>query len=195
MNENRQHAGTRMGSTTYTMICIALFAVLIAICSWITIPFAVPFTLQTFAVFSALLLLGGKWGTVSVAIYILLGVIGLPVFSGFSGGVGQLLGPTGGYIVGFLATGLIYWLSSKLFGQKLYVKIISLVVGLIGCYALGTIWFVHVYSSEFSPIGFGAALSMCVFPFILPDLCKLACAVLLSRKLGFLTLDRMNRNS
>lgn len=183
-----------MSKTTYTLVCIALFAVLTAICSWITIPFAVPFTLQTFAVFCTLLLLGGKWGTVTIAVYILMGTIGIPVFSGFSAGVGQLLGPTGGYIIGFLATGLIYWLSSKLFGRKLYVKIISLVIGLLACYALGTVWFVKIYSDRVGEIGFGAALSMCVIPFILPDLCKMACAILLSRKIGFMTLDKVRQD-
>ena len=87
---------------------IALFAVLLAVFSWTTIPFAVPFTLQTFGVYVALMLLGGKKGTIAIALYILLGAVGVPVFSGFKGGVGALLGPTGGYIFGFLATGLVY---------------------------------------------------------------------------------------
>ena len=76
----------------------ALFAALIAICSWISIPTAVPFTLQTFAVFLALGVLGGKLGTLSVAVYLLLGAVGLPVFAGFQGGLGALLGATGGYL-------------------------------------------------------------------------------------------------
>ena len=84
------------------MVYIAVFAVLIAICSWISIPTTVPFTLQTFAVFLAVGVLGGKRGSLSVLIYILLGAVGIPVFAGFSGGFGILLGQTGGYIVGFL---------------------------------------------------------------------------------------------
>ena len=88
--------------TVRDMAYIALMAVVIALCSWISVPAAVPFTMQTFAVFCALLLLGGRRGTFAVALYILLGAFGLPVFSGFRGGIGALLGPTGGYIVGFL---------------------------------------------------------------------------------------------
>ena len=87
----------------------ALFAALIAICSWISIPTAVPFTLQTFAVFLALGVLGGKLGTLSVAVYLLLGAVGLPVFAGFQGGLGALLGATGGYLAGFLLTALTVW--------------------------------------------------------------------------------------
>lgn len=76
------------------MVYIAVFAVLIAICSWISIPTTVPFTLQTFAIFLAVGVLGGKRGSLSVLIYILLGAVGIPVFAGFSGGFGTLLGST-----------------------------------------------------------------------------------------------------
>ena len=84
------------------MAYIGLFAVVIAICSWISIPTVVPFTLQTFAVFLAVAILGGKRGTLSVIVYVLLGADGLPVFSGFKGGFGVLLNTTGGYIIGFI---------------------------------------------------------------------------------------------
>ena len=83
-------------------------AVLIAVCAWISIPIEIPFTMQTFGVFLALRLLKGKYGTLSILIYILLGAIGAPVFAGFSSGLGILLGPTGGYIIGFLFCGIIY---------------------------------------------------------------------------------------
>lgn len=80
-----------------TWCTLQVFAVLIAICSWISIPMTVPFTLQTFAVFLAVGVLGGKRGSLAVLIYILLGAVGIPVFAGFSGGIGVLLGNTGGY--------------------------------------------------------------------------------------------------
>lgn len=89
-------------SKTYDMVYIAVFAVLMAICSWISIPTVVPFTLQTFGVFLAIGVLGGKRGSLAVLVYILLGAIGVPVFAGFTGGIGILLRNTGGYIVGFL---------------------------------------------------------------------------------------------
>ena len=167
---------------TTDLVYMAIGAVLTAICSWITIPTVVPFTLQTFAVFCVLGLIGGKRGTISVAVYILLGAVGVPVFSGFKGGFGVLLGSTGGYIVGFIVMGLIYWLFEKLFGNKLPVRIIAMVTGLIVLYAFGTAWFVVVYSRNSGAIGFGAALIMCVVPFIIPDLIKMALAVLITSR-------------
>ena len=165
------------------MTLCGLLAALIAICSWISIPAAVPFTLQTFAVFAAVLLLGGKRGTLAVAVYLLLGAVGLPVFSGFKGGVSALLGPTGGYILGFLISALLIWAVTARFGEKLGVLIAALLLGLAVCYAFGTAWFVVVYSRAKGPISVGAALGMCVVPFILPDLLKIALALLLSNRL------------
>ena len=166
--------------TTTDITYIALGAVLIAICSWISIPSAVPFTLQTFAVACVLGLLGGKRGTVSIIVYILLGAVGVPVFAGFSGGLGSLLGTTGGYIIGFVFMGLLYWLSEILIGSSLPVKAVSMLLGLIVCYAFGTAWFMFVYAKNSGAIGLGTALSWCVIPFIIPDLVKLALAVILS---------------
>lgn len=76
---------------TLDMVYIAIFAVIIAVCSWISVPMVVPFTLQTFGVFCPVGLLGGKRGTLSVLIYVLLGAVGVPVFAGFSSGIGTLL--------------------------------------------------------------------------------------------------------
>lgn len=108
----------RAGSKTQDMAYIALFAVVMAVCAWIVIPMVVPFTLQTFAVFLAVGVLGGKRGTFAILLYLLLGIIGIPVFSGFTGGIGVLLGNTGGYLVGFLCTSLIMWGMERLFGKK-----------------------------------------------------------------------------
>ena len=169
----------RVVDLTYMAICSAL----IAICSWISIPTTVPFTLQTFAVFCVLELLGGKRGMVSICIFILLGAIGIPVFTGFRGGIGVLLGTTGGYIVGFIFMGLIYWLSETLFGEKLVVRFAAMAVGLIVCYTFGTAWFLFVYARSSGAIGVGTALSWCVFPFVLPDLVKMALAITLSGRI------------
>ena len=81
---------------TKDMALIGLFAALLAICSWISIPTTIPFTLQTMGVFLAVGLLGGKRGTISILLYLLIGAVGVPVFSGFKGGIGALAGPTGG---------------------------------------------------------------------------------------------------
>ena len=98
-------AKTRDNTKVLDLVYISIGAALIAICSWISIPTAVPFTLQTFAVFFVLLSLGGERGTLATLVYVLLGAVGVPVFAGFSGGIGILLGSTGGYIIGFLFTG------------------------------------------------------------------------------------------
>ncbi len=168
-------------------VFIGLFAALIAVCSQIQIPGAVPFTLQTFAIFLAAGLLGGKRGTVSVLIYILIGAIGLPVFAGFKGGIGALFGTTGGYIIGFIFTMLFMWLFEHFFikgkGKKIIPLGISMVIGLIICYAFGTAWFIIVYTNTKEPIGIGSALSLCVFPFIIPDAVKIALALLLTSRL------------
>ena len=169
----------RVVDLTYMAVCAAL----IAVCSWISIPAAVPFTLQTFAVFCVLGLLGGKRGTVSILVYILLGAIGLPVFSGFNGGIGALLGTTGGYIIGFIFVGLIYWGAEKLFGTRPAVRIAAMVLGLAVCYAFGTAWFMLVYASRSGEMALATALGWCVIPFILPDLVKMGLAVLISDRL------------
>lgn len=108
-------AATANHSKVQSMAYIALFAVVMAVCSWISIPILeVPYTLQTFAVFLAVGVLGGKRGTLAVLVYILLGAVGVPVFAGFTGGLGYLLGNTGGYIIGFLFTALLMWLLEAL---------------------------------------------------------------------------------
>ena len=172
-------------SKTLDMVYIALFAVLIAICSWISIPTTVPFTLQTFGVFMAIGVLGGKRGTLAVLVYVLLGAIGIPVFAGFSGGIGVLLNTTGGYIIGFLGSALIMWLFEKLSGpqgKKPVFQVISMLLGLLVCYAFGTIWFMNVYSRANGAVGLGVVLGWCVIPFIIPDLVKIALALVLSRR-------------
>ena len=162
----------------------ALFAVLMMVCAWITVPLTVPFTLQTFGVFAALGTLGGRRGTYAVAAYLLLGLAGLPVFSGFRGGPGVLLGTTGGYILGFLASALLYWAVTARLGQRPVVMAAAMVLGLVVCYAFGTAWFLVAYARTAGSIGLWAALGMCVFPFVVPDLAKIALAMLLSRQLA-----------
>lgn len=165
---------------TLDMVYIALFACLMAICSWISVPGEVPFTLQTMGVFLAIGLLGGKRGTLAVLVYILMGAVGLPVFSGFSGGIGKLVGVTGGYIVGFLASALVMWAMEALLGRKKWVLALSMVVGLLICYAFGTAWFMVLYTSSKGAITLGAVLGMCVIPYIIPDAIKIAVALLLT---------------
>ena len=165
---------------TYDMAYIGIFTVLIAICSWISIPIEIPFTLQTFAVFLSVAILGGKRGTLSVIVYVLLGAIGVPVFAGFTGGFGIILRNTGGYIIGFIFTALIMWLIESLFGRKLWVQAVSMVIGLSVCYAFGTAWFMFVYMRSTGAVGLMTVLGWCVIPYIIPDAVKIVLALILS---------------
>ncbi|MBD5540772.1 MAG: biotin transporter BioY [Lachnospiraceae bacterium] len=163
---------------------IGLFVALITICSWINIPMAVPFTLQTFAIFAAVSMLGLSRGTTAVLVYIILGTIGVPVFAGFSGGYGTVLGLTGGYIVGFIFTALIAGGIMKVFGKKIPVMVIAMLLGLAALYAFGTAWFIYAYNRDNGAISVMAALSACVFPYIIPDCCKIALAIVLDKRLA-----------
>lgn len=171
---------------TIDLTMIALSAALMAVCAWITIPAPapfVPFTMQTFAVFLAVGLLGGKRGTIAVVVYILLGAIGLPIFSGMKGGLGVLLGTTGGYILGFLFSALLMWMIEHFLGHKTWVLALSMVLGLAVCYGFGTIWYMVVYTNTNGAVAIGTVLGWCVTPFILPDLIKIGLALLLTKRL------------
>lgn len=106
-----------MKFSTRDLCFCAIGAALIAVCAWISIPADVPFTLQTFAIFTVCGLLGGKRGTVSVLVYLLLGAVGAPVFAGFRGGFASLLGTTGGYLVGFVLLTLIITFAQAHWGR------------------------------------------------------------------------------
>lgn len=161
----------------YGASCVALMAV----CSWINIPVAIPFTMQTFAVFLTVALLGTKRALAAIGAYILLGAVGVPVFAGFSSGVGVILGPTGGYLLGFLPAAAVAGIIMKQ-GGKLR-RMLGMCAGLAICYAVGTAWFMLVYARNSGGIGLGAALSMCVLPFVLPDIVKLTLATLITDRL------------
>lgn len=172
-------------SRVMNLAYVALMAALMAICAWIILPIGpVPFTMQTFAVFAALGLLGGKRGTLAVGVYLLLGLVGLPVFAGFAAGAGTLLGPTGGYLVGFLVSALVYWGLTARLGSGRKAMALAMVLGLVVCYAFGTLWFLQVYAGGGSAGTLLGALTLCVFPYVIPDLVKLALALLVARRVG-----------
>ena len=163
---------------TRDLVLIAMFASLMAICAWLTIPAPIPFTMQVFAVFAALCILGGRRGLMAVLLYLLLGAVGLPVFSGFNAGLGVLVGTTGGYLVGFIFSSLVYWGITAAFPRGgVAVKAAALLCGLVACYAFGTAWFMIAYMRQQNVIGVGAVLMRCVVPYIIPDLLKLALAI------------------
>lgn len=173
------------GLSVKDMTLIAMSAVLIAICSWITLPIgAVPFTLQTFGVFAVTVLIGWKRGLIAVCLYILLGAVGIPVFSGFKAGLGVLLGTTGGYIIGFIAVPLVYLAVTKLLGEHTAVKLLGLFLGDVIVFVFGTVWFIQVYSAANGAVSVGQAMAWCVIPFIIPDLAKMVLAVLISPRIA-----------
>ena len=169
--------------TVTDLVYIAVFAAIMAVCSWISIPTAVPFTMQTFAVFIAFVVLGGKRGTMAVLVYILMGAVGLPVFAGFTGGIGALAGTSGGYIIGFLGSALVMWGMEKVVGRKTIPQFLAMLAGLIVCYAFGTVWFLAVYLSSTGPVGLFTVLGWCVAPLVVPDVLKILLALALGKRI------------
>ena len=167
---------------TRKLVFTALGVALIAVCAQIMIPLLIPFTMQNFAVSLLPALLGWQWSAVAGLVYLALGAVGAPVFSGLRGGFGVLLGPTGGYLLsyapGMLLTGLLLLRCSGSF----WGRFAAMCAGLLLCYVFGTAWFVAVYSRE-SAITLWAALMQCVVPYVVPDLAKLALAAALAPRL------------
>lgn len=166
------------GKTLRITLC-ALFAALTAICSQIQIPLPnIPINLALFAVFMAGAILGTGYGTMSIVVYVLLGAAGVPVFAGFKGGLGALTGATGGYIIGYILCAFLTGFLIRCIGGKLYQMVIAMVIGLVACYGLGTIWFMILTGNSAA-----ASISVCVLPFLPGDAVKIALAALLSVRL------------
>lgn len=179
MLEVKSKATSKSKAALLDLVFVALFAAVMTVCAQIQIPFGeVPFTLQTLSVFIAASLLGWKRGTLSVIVYVLLGLAGVPVFAGFSGGIGVLFGPTGGYIIGFIFTALIVGLMTEKLGKKLWVEIVSMILGLAVCYAFGTVWFMFQMK-----MGLVESLLLCVVPYLIADALKIAFASVLVNRL------------
>ena len=161
------------------MVFCALFAAVIAVFAQIQIPMApVPVSLATFGVMMCGLLLGWKWGAVTVTVYILLGAVGVPVFAGFKGGAAALTGPTGGYIIGYLPYAALAGLGVAAWQEKFWGRCVLLILGTIACYALGTAWFM-IQSGR----GLADSLTLCVLPFLPGDAAKIALAAFLAPRL------------
>ena len=164
------------------MALCGLFTAVLAICAWISVPMGdTVITLQTFGIFLTLGLLGGKRGTVTVLVYLLLGAIGAPVFSGFRGGLGALLGTTGGYIFGFMSTSILYWIMTSIKDTP-RIRLIAMVLGLLLCYICGSWWYLTRYLTA-AQTTLGLVLLKCVVPYLIPDAIKLALAWILTGKL------------
>ena len=211
MQNTEQKRYTR---TTALVLC-GVFTALMAVCSFITIPLGftpIPINLATLGVFLTGGILGKKYGSISLIVYILLGAVGVPVFAGFKGGLGVLAGPTGGYIIGYLAAAFLTGLLVEIVFTKTGISagknsnenndseatpisrnktrsaksrtlrfigiILSMIIGLAACYALGTAWFMISTGT-----GFVAAMISCVIPFLPGDAVKIVAGALLVQKL------------
>lgn len=160
---------------TRALVFCGLFAALTAVLSQISIPIGpVPLNLATLSGYLAGSLLGAQYGAVSQAVYVLLGLTGLPVFAGFKGGVSVLAGPTGGYLIGYIASAWLIGLLSGHFGSSRAKLAVFMAAGTVLCYLLGTAWFIVSMKS-----GVWQALMLCVFPFLVGDAIKIAAAVFL----------------
>ena len=163
------------------MAIIALMTAVLCILAPISIPVfisPVPISLGVLAVYLTAYVLSPLDATISVIIFILLGTFGLPVFSGYSGGLSKLVGPTGGYIIGFLFT---VYISSLFIHMKkgIIFDVIGMISGLALCYILGTIWFSYQQGK-----GFIASLLLCVVPFLIGDAIKIIVAVILGTQIN-----------
>lgn len=164
-------------SKTYAMTTIALMAAVLCVVGPFTIPIGpVPVSIAPLVIFLSVYILGTKNGTISVLLYLLIGAVGVPVFSGFAGGFGKIAGPTGGYLLGYILMALIAGWFIHRYYDRVVVQFLGMVLGLAVLYAFGTAWL--AYSAGMS---FGAALAAGVLPFIIPDLIKIVIAIALGR--------------
>ena len=162
-------------------LCVcAIMAAILCVCAPLSVPVGpIPITLASFAVYLAGALLGLKRGTIAVAVYILLGALGLPVFSGFQGGLHKLAGVTGGFIVGYLPCAALTGLASDRFGKRHWALPVGMIAGTAALYAIGTVWFM-ISMGQSLP----AALGACVLPFLPGDAVKIIAASGLTVSLG-----------
>lgn len=166
---------------TKQMVLIALMTAVTCVLGPLSIPLPfspVPISLTNFAIFLAIFVLGMKSGTISFIIYLLLGAVGVPVFSSFRGGFQVLAGPTGGYLIGFIFLALIMGFALEHFDRKLVPTIIGMIIGMAVCYAFGTVWLAKLLS-----LSFKEGLMMGVIPYLPGDAAKIIIAAIVGPKL------------
>ena len=160
---------------TIEMVRVALFSGLLCVLAPIAIPVPmspVPLSFATFVVYLKGVLLCVKQSVLCVLVYLLLGAVGLPVFSGFSGGIGVLLGPTGGYLLGYLpCVALIGWMCDA--KRRAIRTVFAMILGTLLCYLLGTVWFLAVMKDSYT---IGQAVLVCVVPYLIFDFVKILVA-------------------
>lgn len=166
------------------MVMMALFAAITCVLAPLAVPIGpVPISLTNLVIYISLYVLGWKRGTITYIVYLLIGLVGLPVFSGFEGGIGKFAGPTGGYLVGFILMSVICGIFIERWHEvspvHVTLNMLGMILGTMAAYAFGTAWFCLSTGT-----GVVAALSLCVFPFIIGDLIKMGIAVSVGPVIG-----------
>lgn len=175
--QERNMTSRNTTTKTYSLTTIALMAAVTCVAGPLTIPIGpVPVSLVPLVILLSVYILGTKKGTLSLLIYLLIGAVGVPVFSGFTGGIGKLAGPTGGYLIGYIFAALIAGWFIHHFYDKVIVQFLGMVLGLVVLYAFGTVWL--AYSAHMTP---AAAIAAGVLPFVVFDLIKIVIAIVLGR--------------
>lgn len=189
MSENNASGNVAINAQTARTKKIVLIGLMTAVTCIlgplsIPLPFSpVPISLTNFAIFLAVFILGMKDATISFIIYLLLGAVGVPVFSAFSGGLGKLVGPTGGYLFGFIFLSLIMGFFMEHFDRKIVPTIIGMIIGMAVCYIFGTVWLAKLMS-----LSFNEALALGVLPYLAGDVAKIIIAVIIGPRLYAATL-------
>ena len=189
MSENNASGNVAINAQTARTKKIVLIGLMTAVTCIlgplsIPLPFSpVPISLTNFAIFLAVFILGMKDATISFIIYLLLGAVGVPVFSAFSGGLGKLVGPTGGYLFGFIFLALIMGFFMEHFDRKIVPTIIGMIIGMAVCYIFGTVWLAKLMS-----LSFNEALALGVLPYLAGDVAKIIIAVIAGPRLYAATL-------
>lgn len=165
--------------TTQQMALVAIMTALTCILAPFSLPIGpVPISLTNLVIYFSLYLLGWKLGTLSYVIYLLIGLVGVPVFSGFTAGPAKLFGPTGGYLIGFIPMAIIAGIVIDKYTEKWLLCLLAMIIGTTVCYALGTAWLAYEAKMDMM-----AALWAGVIPFIPGDLVKMALAILIAPKI------------
>ncbi len=175
-------------NTVRSIVLVAAFTALIAVGAWLSIPafwfVAVPITLATLFVVLAGLLLGPWLGLAAVGLYLLAGIIGLPVFANGNSGVGYLLGPTGGFLLGYALAALIAGLISRINPENIVILIIAAIAASVAIYLPGVPWLHRWMVGNNPDHSLTVTLSKAVLPFLVGDTLKAIAAVLIARSLA-----------
>jgi biotin transport system substrate-specific component len=157
---------------TRKLTLVGVMAAVACILGPLSLPIGVvPISLTNLVIYFAIYVLGGKRGTLSYIVYLFIGLVGLPVFSGFSGGFPKLFGPTGGYLIGFIFMAFISGIFIDKFSNKIYMCFLGMILGTIATYIFGTAWLAYQ-----AHLTFNAALAVGVLPFIPGDIVKMIIA-------------------